>query len=491
MRAFTPRLARLLLIVVILVSALGTAHASSRAQSQSAGTQIVRTLVYRDLMPATTTEIIESFYAWAAPQISRDGSTAVYIIARRDGPAEAIRHHVYTMDIESQESTEVDTTIDATYTDLSDDGSVVLSMHQLAPGGPRHLRVAGRSGGAKTIIEENGVEMRNISISGNGETAFFVLGRDSNITGVEGTAPGGLWRIDSDGGNLEHLVGAEDIRRLIDAAPEDLIFFSGYELRIDSSADGGRVVFHAFNGTTGENFIFGYEGGDARVIDGPYADVLGLSLDADGSTVLAATVPFPWGSAPEEYVILGFGGGDRRVLVTRDVAGAVWAGKGMQLSEDGSLALLGAGAQLYDVESGEAIHLGLGCASLSGYELSSMTMAGSGDRFLYLAYDYHTPMPLSLLELDPDELPAGAPVITSPSIDPDTVERGSQDFSTVTAGIEASGTPGVCVLVLQGIYNHTPLGVGVGAYATLYDDGTTGDETAGDGIFTNDTLYAV
>ena len=88
-------------------------------------------------------------------------------------------------------------------------------------------------------------------------------------------------------------------------------------------------------------------------------------------------------------------------------------------------------------------------------------------------------------------MPAGAPVISSPQIDPDTVERGSQDFSTVTAGIETSGTPGVCVLVLQGIYNHTPLGVGVGAYATLYDDGTTGDETAGDGIFTNDTLYAV
>ena len=473
-----------ILLTVSFLLPLATTSPVATAQDKP---HVVRTLVYRDLMPSTGTEIIENFVSGGSPVLSADGSAAVYSITRPDGSQNAPVAHVYLFDIESRTSTEVDTTSPGPMLDISDDGSTALTLHQPQAGGPRLVRVADASG-ARTVVENAEVYITEAVLSGDGKTVVFVLSRDSPLVGVD-NATGGIWAVNADGSDLRQLVSAEDVRSLMKAKSDDLILFGGYPMQVDVSSDGNRIVFDAVNYRTGEWFAFTYTGGKPSVLHGPASLITRLAISGDGSTVLSLVTPYPGGTGPGEFIVSGFDGSGRRTLATNDKVGD-WYDKGTMLSEDGSLALLGGSGLLYDTATGDAITLAIGCAALSGGELPRLTMDGTGTRFLYLANDYHSPAPLSLLEVDPVKIPDGVPKISNVSVDPPVVKAGDQtSTATVSARIAADGEPANCVLVLNGTRNESRIGVSVSGEA-LYDGGTVGDKTAGDGVYANNTLHA-
>lgn len=476
-------------------SALGrphrvTAREATPAASATGPTRIVRTMSLRDVMATVPAEPINNFYPQGSPKLSADGATAVFGSDRHDGPNGIPRSHVFLMPIGGT-PVEIDALSGTPTLDLANDGTRVLVMYQVQDAGPRRIRAVERGGG-RTLVEEVSVEMSDAVLAGNGQRIVFALGRDSEFSVPNGgkniPAPAGIYAIDWAGGQARHLVGREDIRGLIGAKADDLLFFPQFPFRLSVADDGGRIVFTVSNYTTGRTFVLAYDGAP-RLLVGPLADVPRVAISGNGATVLALEMPVQRGPAGSEYVVRDFAGEGRRVIATEAETGIRYE-RGVQLSPDGRLALLGSGGILIRTDTGERIDLAVGCGGfgLMGDELNRLTMSADGRRFLYVT---NQAGPLALLELNPASLPAGAPVIADPLITPATVGAGDDSKSTLTARIQVTGTPSICVATLRnGLWDQT---APVGAYGTLWDNGNTeyGDVTAGDGIYTNNQLYAL
>jgi hypothetical protein len=175
----------------------------------------------------------------------------------------------------------------------------------------------------------------------------------------------------------------------------------------------------------------------------------------------------------------------------------------MQLSADGSRLLFGTGV-LINTATGEALQLAArggflatdppSLTPLVNEGMSAATMSSGATRFLYLSSDPNNVLQLATMDLNPGSL-GPSPSVTDPQLDPTFVLTQGRSRSTLSARVSATGT-NLRVnnsVLFKGLTNpkiFNGLTDGNVDWLVLFDDGTTGDITAGDGIFTNNHLGA-
>jgi hypothetical protein len=159
----------------------------------------------------------------------------------------------------------------------------------------------------------------------------------------------------------------------------------------------------------------------------------------------------------------------------------------MTLSADGSELLLGSDGVLVDTSTGATQQLAARGGWWSGdpapvlYDgLYKATMDASATRFLYLAADARGIQQLATLEIDPGGL-GEAPAIADAAVNPPSLLLDGASAATVSARVSTSQT----LLRVGDVFLSNGLtDVNVGG-DVLLDEGTQGDATARDGIFTN------
>ena len=222
-----------------------------------------------------------------------------------------------------------------------------------------------------------------------------------------------------------------------------------------------------------------------------------LGISGDGRIVFYKV----WRSDHEELGVLNWDGSGQRVLDTMGGWNGT-EGEVVQLSYDGSKLNHGSWNRLYNTDGSGVLQLAAYGPTLTG---DPPLMVGWGDggffrssmssdarRFLFTfdhgAYVNGAPVPaqLGILELNPASL-GQAPALTDPEIAPPYVVIGDSK-SSIGVRMSTANTPvrTNSVVFRNGVEVNTNL---VNS-AVLYDDGSHGDGTAGDGRFTNNTVGA-
>jgi hypothetical protein len=445
--------------------------------------EIVRTLLYRDL--TSKNESVQGAYN-APPALSDDGSTTVYEVDRADGPNGSVLGHIFRLAVDGGQPTAIDTVPAPRQIDVSADGGTAVVA--AGANGQWGIRIAGAGTAGWLVLEDGGVETSQVSISGDGRTIFFTLHRDTHLKGVSDPTPAGLWTIKANGSGLRQLVGRDDVARLIDAKPDDPIFFGDTGPILDSSFDGSRVTFAARNYTSGLYYVLGTggDGGNPHVIYGPVNYIGSGAVSADGTTVAIHTRPTPFGSGPGEYAVSSFDGGGRRVLTTDDAVGEF---DRIDLNRDGTRVLLGGSGLLYAADGSGVVALAAGgCGSgLVGGGLTLATMDAAAKRVAYLANDGGV-VRLALLEVDPAD-PGPTPGIDDITLEPPSIEAGKGSSSaTVSAKFSPPDATNCVTFLRDGRRDTEELSP---SFVTLSDNGRSGDTTAGDGVFTSAGIVAL
>lgn len=362
--------------------------------------------------------------------------------------------------------------------DISDDGSVVVSTEE------RQVRIVDSNGALGLITVDTGVA--GLRIEGDGGRVFFLLDRDGNFLGDGGSsspAQRGLYVINADGSGLRQIVGPDAVAGLFGTTVNDQISpaftntGNAPNHTLGVTFDGAHIVFAAqqIAGNSPEA-IFGVDldGNGLHFVIEPVAYVQHLGISSDGSKVLYDTTS---ASFVDEVGVVNFDGTGQLALSQNGLQG-----NPAQLSADGSL--LVAYDMLYNTDGSGVLQL-----STLGNSLSPgvPVMNGDATRFVYsFVYPGTYSQGLSQLatiEMYPATLGA-APAISSPAINPGYVIP--DDVFTATATMAAIPFQGVWAgygIVRDGLV-EPPVTGDIG----LMDDGTSGDQVAGDGIFTSNIV---
>ncbi len=229
--------------------------------------------------------------------------------------------------------------------------------------------------------------------------------------------------------------------------------------------------------------------------------VANVGISGDGAKVFYQGALNPCCSSPNELGVFDWGGANHRVL---DTLGG-WNGTDgeiAQLSYDGSKLNHGSRNRLYNTDGSGVLQLAAYGPTLTG---DPPLMVGSGDggfqrssmsrdatRFLFffdLGYVDGAPVPaqLGLLELNPASL-GQAPTLANPKIAPSYLVRGDGSTTSFSVGMSTTNTHIRTNSVV--FRNGAEVNTNIIDSAVLYDDGSHGDVTAGDGRFTNYTVRA-
>jgi uncharacterized protein (TIGR03437 family) len=373
------------------------------------------------------------------------------------------------------------------YVDISDKGDKVVSTEG------RQIRLVDKGVLPLLTIDSSTAGIAGLKIEGDGGRIFFLVDRDAMIVGGPQSTgiQRGLYMMPVDGSGLMQIVGPDAVAALFGSTASNY-YTPGFSdsgntpnHTLGVSADGTRIVFGAQQVSGGgPDAIFGVngDGSGLHMILGPvpYVDHVGIS--ADGSKVLYDITSSDF---VVETGVIDFDGTNRLAL-RHDGLGET---PGVQLSADGSLLL--AYNILYNTDGSGALQLS---TLLNDLTPGQPVMDVTATRFVYpfvVPGTYSQGLSqLATAEIDPTSLGA-APAISSPTINPDYAVAGGAVQGTVTAGVNTGTSPhdhvlGVnYALVRDGLVEDPVNGV-----IFLVDDGTSGDQVAGDGIFTLNNVIA-
>jgi hypothetical protein len=348
--------------------------------------------------------------------------------------------------------------------------------------GTSRQRIATQFPGPNIAI--SGPVIRSVRLTTDGSRVIFANALpDGGRPQIGWQDYAGIWSINSDGSGQTQLMSYTKLSLEIlgkngTEYDQNVAFGPGFDL----SDDGARVVFSTSQSPTA---IVALEGGALRKLAA--SSVVGaraLSLSGNGAQV--AYVPQTPDSS-EKVFMVGYAGGTPLPLVDIGISGLV------QLTRAGDKVLaLSTGTAIPQVPvsllntdgSARWDVIILGCyapTSVNPFTAAAMaSLSADGRRIVFLS-DLAVPQ-IWIADVDPT-LPNGAPAITSVAFTPNYVLANGTTASAVTAAVTpgASALERVCLDPLRGgatapnSFSNTE----------LFDNGSNGDQTGGDGIYSN------
>ncbi len=450
-----------------------------------AGT-VVRTLGYHQLTSFTSFPQIHGGRRGSI--LSADGSRAAFVV--KGAPS-----HVYVINADGTGLRELDT-LPGDWdpkVDISADGSKVLYWDGVvaymvnADGSNRHQ-----------VIELGAYPY--FRLSADGAQVFFAIDRDvrPNVT-----YEAGLYVMNADGSGIRRIVDPAQVHALF-GRPIPGLPFAWWGAAFDVSSDGNRIVFNVFD-YDGQNRILRVNSDGSGLAEYPFPanyfwSVANLGISGDGTRVFYQGALNPCCSSPIELGVFNWDGSGQRVLDTMGGWNGT-EGEVVQLSYDGSKLNHGSRNRLYNTDGSGVLQLAAYGATLTG---DPPLMVGSGDggfqrssmsrdatRFLFffsLGYVDGAPTPsqLGLMELNPGSL-GQAPALADPKIAPSYVLIGD---SKTSISVRMNTTNTHVRTNSVALRNGVEVNGNAVSWAVLYDDGSYGDATVGDGRFTNNTVGA-
>ncbi len=454
------------------------------------GTGVVRTITYDQITSLPGGNAVNG-----GALLSADGNRAVFATAPPGGGTD-----VYTVRSDGTGLTLVDPN-GGTDLDISADGSVILERISHGDSGDE-FRVVNADGSNLHVAFDTETYSSDVGarLSADGKTIFFEDASSFTVNNV--TYPSGVYSVSAAGGGAPQLIASQSqVAALIGTAANNVGLYNGepggLALNLGVSADGSRLVFEATVNNVGD-FLVGVDANGSGLhtigpvgVSGDYMAEDGIS--GDGSTV------FRYDSvneAPFQGTVYHFDGSGQ---VTLSVPGGLHANTAgpehVELTQDGSKLLLGSSSLLINTDGSGMVQIGTdsGPAHLTTPQLAYPTMNGSGTEFLYAMTDLTDVPQLAVAHLNPTSL-GGDPTVSNVSISPGDIVINPPAASTTTTisgqvGTSQSVYEVTDALLYNGVSSNN-LSINnqiVDAFADnyLYDDGSHGDVTAGDGTYTD------
>ena len=322
--------------------------------------------------------------------------------------------------------------------DISNDGGTVVSTEGV------QVRIAD-GGGARELLRLASGEITSLVITGNGQTVYFLVRRDTATSDGATPLPRGIWAIDADGANLRQVIDAGDVAGALSLPIEETgCCFHGDGHPLDASDDGGRIVFAAFAGRAEHVFSADGSGGNLVQLRGDLQYAMRVAISGDGA--LAAYDGTPAGATLNEVAVISAG---RRHAARVDHHALLRIRRTVPAhpNRNASVGQLQRPALRHG-------HRGIGAAGnvdhqCRGKPRSSADRRASArhhgrrgpEQFLYVmrtvrcADCANAQEQLATLALDPVDL-GEAPFITDASIDPDSIALDHGSDATVTATVQ-------------------------------------------------------
>jgi hypothetical protein len=425
------------------------------------------------------------------PVLSADGSRVAFFAP--DAGDAATPNRIYAVGADGTGLTEVDSYKPGcgcnSEVSISADGGTVVSTDSM------QVRLVAAGGAARTVVAFDSNEVSSIRLTAAGARVFFVLGRDTQLSGTSDTLQRGIYAVDAEGGAPHLVVGPDAIAALLGVTADSVNMLRLATQVLDVSADGSRLVFGAWVGSEQDVFAAAGNGSDLHRVAGPVQYAQRVAISSGGATIAYDVVPQN-GDGNNQIAVGPYGGGKARVVAKATNSGS---SDPVQLSADGSHLLISPNSLLIDTATGETRQLGVAPPSFGGNHdsvltdgLPRATMNAGATRFAYAmrtarcADCLNAHEQLATLDLGATDL-GNAPRLVEPSATPDTIALGGASAATVQVNVQSVGKlRGVGLLVLaDGIFDsHVGWGV------NLVDDGTNGDAAANDGTFTNNAVRA-
>lgn len=440
----------------------------------------IRTLAYHQ---TTTEEIgVDTTKGFA---VSDDGNHAVFIVSH-DG-----QYDVTVVNADGSGRAVLDTITEANWIQgLSMNGDGSLVTYQPA-GGP--LKIAGPSTSPTTLTDVTGTDALSPRFARDPSNplawkVYFVLEGDLSSP----TRGRGVYSVNADGSGQQQLLSADDVAALTGVTADVPFPHDTLGGTLDVSSDGTRFVTGwstaSCTGAGQSDFIIAAtaDGVTKRVLMGPLTTGCGvqrLGLSGDGTTV-AYSVDMGTGENEIGVIEFDIDGAGTRVL--DDILGGLDNNWG--LSDDGAHLL--SSYAIYNTDGSGVFDIAVLGGRWSTDPTSTVDcyfgiMNGAASRIMYVVANTEHRF-VATMDINPSTL-GEAPAVSQASILPAVITRGGA-AATVKAHVSTTGTElrvGSAVL----LHGHEDTQC-VDAEQVLLDDGTDGDATAADDIFTSNRISA-
>ena len=446
---------------------------------------VTQTLIYNEITQFTTQV---RFSNQGMPVLSAAGGRIVY--ANAPGTETNARYNdIFVMNADGTGQKEIDSYQQSCFcgavVDISSDGNTVVSTDSQV------LRIATASGTMGRALVTNRA-IPYIRISSAGDKVYFI-NRTGSASTSDPTTERGLYVINADGTGLKQIAGPTAVGTLFGITADQVFPFDDSGWSLDVSADGTKLVFGVSTPAGERLMAVGADGSGLHQLIGPVNNVNHAALSADGTKVGYDVTPPPCCSTPNEVGVINFDGSGRKALAT-NIQG-LNSNLRMEISGNGSQLLYGNTSRLYATDGSAVVQLSVrggynssDPAPLVGDGFSVPSMNSAGNLFLFAVNDNSGVAQLATVSLTQGTVSASglgaAPAVTQPLLSQASIALNGAGQSTVTAVVAATNTitrvsPAVLSAGLPDPDANEPV---------MVDDGTAGDKTAGDGIYTGTAL---
>lgn len=381
--------------------------------------------------------------------------------------------------------------------DISADGTKIIYVGGPFFSGNRLNFINADGSGDTPLIELNELRMGTIKIAGDGSKAFFAVKSDASIVSGGGSIERGIYSIGLDGTGLTQIIGPADIASALGINASDVGSFTGGSAgpSFDISYDGAEVVCLGKDDANGGYYVFTAHNGITEIL-GPFQWLNGVGISADGSKIGASVND----NGNHEGWVADYSGSNLSMIASNDdmftFSNGNSLGDAVALTSDGSKVLFDSYGHLFNTDgsgliSVAAATLGSAAKPMIGDGIARATMTSDGSRFLYSFSDQSTGITqMAVLDVNPSTM-GNCPTLSDFYWNPNGAAPSPSGPSseirvrvTPAAGADSIWYAGN-VALLDGLKDTK-------VYAGTFNDNgvNTGDQTANDGIYTHNNIYA-
>lgn len=378
--------------------------------------------------------------------------------------------------------------------DISADGTKIVYIGGPFSGGSRANFINADGSGDVPLIALNTLHMHALKIAGDGSKAFFCVYSNSSISGG-GAIERGVYSINLDGTGLTQIAGPTEVASALGISSSDVgVFYGGSSgASIDVSHDGSEVVFMAKNNTDNTHHVFTTHNGITHIL-GPFQWLNAVGISADGSTVAASVND----DGNHEGWVANYDGSNPNMVASNadmfPFSNGNSLGDAICLTSDGSKVIFDDYGHLFNSDGSGVLSLAAATVGGAGWPMigdgiARPTMTTDGSRLLFSFSDHSTGFAqMAILDVNPSstgDCPALSDFYWSPN-----GAAPSGLASELRVRVTSSSTADSIwyagnVALLNDLKD-------IKVYAGTFSDNgvNTGDQTANDGIYTHNNIYA-